>query len=166
MANGWAVKRRSPNRLVFCSLHGNPESELLARQNGAQSLFVGRPGRGRLDLLGRHPKLRGPQQSPQDGLWATCFSTTIPARAGLWLASRRSLGSTTRIRRLTTTAGAPWTSSRCRRCPPCHSRRDQAGLPLSDMVLVRRSRLSVTPVKEAEYGIVLAMGGWPSDWPG
>lgn len=30
---------------------------------------------------------------------------------------------------------------------------------LSDMVLVRRSRLSVTPVTEAEYGIVLAMGG-------
>lgn len=30
---------------------------------------------------------------------------------------------------------------------------------LSEMVLVRRSRLSVTPVTEAEYGIVLAMGG-------
>ena len=30
---------------------------------------------------------------------------------------------------------------------------------LSEMVLVRRSRLSVTPVTEGEYGIVLAMGG-------
>ena len=30
---------------------------------------------------------------------------------------------------------------------------------LSEMVLVRRSRLSVTPVRETEYGIVLAMGG-------
>ena len=30
---------------------------------------------------------------------------------------------------------------------------------LSEMVLVRRSRLSVTPVTAAEYGIVLAMGG-------
>ncbi len=30
---------------------------------------------------------------------------------------------------------------------------------LSEMTLVRRSRLSVTPVTEAEYGVVLAMGG-------
>ena len=30
---------------------------------------------------------------------------------------------------------------------------------LGEMVLVRRSRLSVTPVTEDEYGIVLAMGG-------
>lgn len=30
---------------------------------------------------------------------------------------------------------------------------------LSEMILVRRSRLSVTPVRETEYGLVLAMGG-------
>ena len=36
---------------------------------------------------------------------------------------------------------------------------------LSDMQLVRRSRLSVTPVTEEEFGVILQLGGMADDEP-